>query len=97
MKTVDNFYNVAIEDLLSTYLEGSGYYDPKPRKLCYTLELFSNGCLTYNKLIKKIADITKQPQTDIHRIISKYIANFEGFVFEPEYTSLKTKKTATKQ
>lgn len=45
----------------------------------YTVECYSNGVLTYSKLIKKLAVNCKEVEANIHKIVSKYVENFEDF------------------
>ena len=54
----------------------------RAQKMHYAIELFNNGCSTYDKLIKTLAIKCKDTQENIHKIVSKYIEDFEEYEFK---------------
>ena len=83
--TTDNFYNKVVEDLDKTY-----FPDPETRfrlerysKAKYAVELFNNGCLTYRKLVGRVAKSCQTSTYDIHKLISKHIMSFGSYEYKP--------------
>ncbi len=85
MKIVNDFFNKLCGELDKTYFPEVKYYrdNENTTKIHYTAELFNNGCLTYPELIKRISKATKDTKENIHKIVSKYIENFDGYVYKP--------------
>lgn len=83
MKLTTDFFNKLGAELDKKYFPEVRYYrdNKNDEKVHYALECFSNGVLTYNKLIKTISINCKDTKENIHKIVSKYIANFEGFEY----------------
>ena len=57
MKTVDDFFNKLAKHIDDIYFPTVKYYhdDKNCAKVHYAIELFNNSCLTYNKLIDRLA------------------------------------------
>lgn len=90
MKTItltEDFYNKVVTELKSKYFENiqhgktdnEDYY-----KYRYVVECFSNGCLTYNKLISKLSKFCNAPDYTINEIVVKYVEDFDGYVWKPK-------------
>lgn len=75
MKIVDNFFNLLCGELDSLYFPTVKYYrdNDKCAKVHYTVELFNNGCLTYDKLIIKLCLYCDTTVNNIKSIVDKYI------------------------
>lgn len=84
MKAVDDFHNKVCHEIDKTYFpEVKFYHDNKNTiKIHYDVECFSNGVLTYPKLISKLSTHTKDTKENIHKIVSKYIKDWDGFTYE---------------
>ena len=57
IKIVDDFFNKAAKRIVTIFYPTVKYYGDNKQtiKIHRTLELFNNGCLTYDKMIKRIA------------------------------------------
>lgn len=86
MKKVTNFFNKLAKDLDTTYFPDVKYYrDYKNTvEIHHAVELFNNGVLPYPKLINKLAKACKDTKENIHKIVSKYIQDFEGYEYKPK-------------
>lgn len=82
MKLIDNFYNNLAVEIDKTYFPKLNHnnYD---RQSHFAIELYSNGRLTYSKLISRLAKSCKETKEAIHLIVSKYVVDFEGYVYKP--------------
>lgn len=94
--TVNDFFNKAATDIRAAYFadvvhgltENKSYYTA-----IYTIECFSNGCLTYRKLIGRLAKSCKDSTANIHEIVSKYIVSFgTSYNYKPSTKNLETVK-----
>ena len=85
MQNVENFYNILCPELLAKYFPTVKFFrdNVKSQRMCYAIELFSNGCITYSTLIKRIVTQTKATETEIHSIVEKYV-DFQGYIFQPK-------------
>lgn len=85
MIIAEDFFNKLASELDKKYFPDLKYYRDNEdcAKIHYAIELFNNGCLTYDKLIKKISSYSKDSCLNIHNIVSKYIKDFEGFDYSP--------------
>jgi len=83
MKTVDDFFNKVCQEIDKTYFPEVKYYrdNKNTTKIHHAVELFNNGVLTYNHLIKHLSINTKETKENIHKIVSKYITDFEGYTY----------------
>jgi len=81
MKLVDDFFNKAAKAIDSKYFPDVKYYrdDKRTTKIHYSLELYSNGCLTYDKLIKDLSKACNETEENIHAIVSPFILDFEDY------------------
>lgn len=84
IKTVEDFFNKVCTEIDKTYFPKVKYYrdNKSTTKIHYCVELFNNGALTYNQLIKGLSTYTKETEENIHKIVSKYISDFGGFKYK---------------
>ena len=85
MITVENFFNKVASEIRSTYFpnEDHGRTENKNYwKATVTMENFSNGVLSYDKLIDRLSKSCKETPNKIHEIVSKYVESFEGFEYK---------------
>lgn len=84
MKIVTDFFNKLAVELDKTYFPDVKYYRDNDdcAKVHYAIELFNNGCLAYDKFIKKLSKPCKETELNIHKIVSKYIEDFDGYKFK---------------
>lgn len=75
MQIVDNFFNKLVNELDSKYFPDLKYFrdDDKCAQVHYNVELFNNGCITYNKLITVISTQCNETRENIEQIVDKYI------------------------
>jgi len=75
MILTENFYNKVAEELMSKYFPTITWHRDNfaSQKATYNLELFSNGCLNYNKLVKKLAKYCMAEEKEIKTLLSKYL------------------------
>lgn len=75
MQLVENFFNKLASDIDKTYFPTVKYY--RDNKYCtechYAIELFNNGCITYNVLIKRLAINCQTKPKIIKKIVEKYL------------------------
>jgi hypothetical protein len=84
MKIVYDFFNKLCCELDRTYFPDVKYYrdNKNTTKIHYTVELFNNGCLRYPKLIERLSKATSENADVIHKIVSRYIQDFEGYEYK---------------
>lgn len=84
MELVEDFFNKLLGDLDSKYFPDVKYYrdDKEDAKLHYTVELFNNGCLTYEELINRAAKSCNDTKENIHKIVSLYVKDFQGYEYK---------------
>ncbi len=84
MKIAPDFFKLC-QEIDKTYFPEVKYYrdNKHTEKIHYAVELFNNGCSTYEKLINTLSKETKESKENIHAIVSKYIADFEGYKYQP--------------
>jgi len=71
MNTVNDFYNKLVEELRYTYFNSeSKFENDTVQKVCNIVELFNNGCMYYENLIKELNTLCN---IDVTEIINKYI------------------------
>lgn len=84
--TVNDFFNKAIAEIRQTYFPDVKYY--RDNENCTTatctMELFNNGCLTYRKLIGRLAKSCNATTKQVHEIVSKYIVSFGAYEYKPK-------------
>lgn len=75
MTIITDFFNKTASDIDKKYFPDVKYY--RDNKDCeavhYALELFNNGCLTYKKLLTKLAKSCNDTVENIKTIVDKYI------------------------
>jgi len=89
MKLVNEFYTKLSAEIRETYFKGEDHGNPKNkgyRPAIYAMECFSNGCMVYGNLIDKLARHCKAGKQQVHDIVKKYVADFEGYVYAPADT-----------
>ena len=71
---VDDFFNKVTKDLDKKYFPTVKYYgdDKDAAKVHHSVELYSNGALTYDKLISQLSAACKDSKENIERIVSAY-------------------------
>ena len=71
---VDDFFNKVTKDLDKKYFPAVKYYgdDKDAAKVHHSVELYSNGALTYDKLISQLSAACKDSKDNIERIVSAY-------------------------
>lgn len=80
MQKVNDFFNKLATEIHSTYFpnENHGYTQNKKYHASnYTIELFSNGCITVDRLIDKLSKNCKDTKENIEKIVNKYIISEE--------------------
>ena len=84
MKLVTNFFNELASDIDKTYFVNVKYYrdNTECTNVHYAIELFNNGCLTYKLLVSKLAKNCKDTKENLHKIVSKYVVDFEGYEYK---------------
>ena len=85
--TTENFFNKVATDIRQKYFanENHGYTNNlKYHAANYTMELFNNGCLTYRKLIGRLAKACNDTTANIHLIVSKHIVSFGSYEYKPK-------------
>jgi hypothetical protein len=85
--TADNFFNKVAADIRAAYFpnEDHGFTQSQNyRAANYTMELFNNGCLTYRKLIGRLAKYCKATTEEIHSIVEKHIISFGEYKYQPK-------------
>lgn len=89
MKIVPDFFNKLAREIDAKYFPEVKYYGDNKNtvNIHRAIELFNNGCLTYPKLIKKLAISCSDTEKNIHNIVSKHIEDFGEFVFYPPANS----------
>lgn len=84
MKLTKDFLNKLLSYLDRMYFPQVNYYmdDHNCAKIHHTVELFSNGCLEYPKLIRILSENCVESQEKIHEIVSTYVTDFEDYKFK---------------
>ena len=85
MKLAEDFFNKVNKELDSKYFPDVKYYrdNKKTAENHYAVELYSNGCSAYGTLIQKLSNNCSDTKENIHAIVSKYVEDFEEFVYKP--------------
>lgn len=84
MKLVQDFFNKFAKDIRSSYFPSEDHgrtENKKYHETNYAIECFSNGCLSYKKLIQKLAKSCGDTELNIHNIAKKYVEDFDGYSF----------------
>lgn len=87
MKLVIDFYNkLMYQEIIKKYFPEVKWYrdNVHTQKIQYAIECFSNGVLTYRKLINQLSKHTSDTKENIHSIVSKYVADWEGYTYKPK-------------
>ena len=76
MTLVDDFYNKSLKEIDERYFPEVGFYqeDKRTLKIHQAVELFSNGMITYTKLLKKVSKFIDKEKAD--EVFKKYIVKF---------------------
>ena len=84
--TTENFFNKVATELDKTYFPNLKYYRDNDNcvKVHYTLELFTNGCLTYRQLIGRLAKSCNDTTKAIHLIVENYVVSFGNYNYTPK-------------
>ncbi len=85
--TVNDFYNKTMEDIRAAYFPGSDALtllnDTRYNQARQTVELFNNGCLTYRKLIGRLAKHCGHTTGKINAIVEQHIVSFGSYKYKP--------------
>ena len=75
MVIVDDFFNKLTKEVDKKYFPEVKYYrdNEATTKIHRSVELFNNGALTYDKLIKQLAAACKDTAANIEAIVSAYV------------------------
>jgi hypothetical protein len=78
MKIVQDFYNKSLSELDKKFFPNLTYYrdNDKCAKMHYQVELFNNGCLSYDKLLKRVSKLCNTTIEEVNVIFSNYILEF---------------------
>lgn len=86
--TKPDFFNSLAADIRQTYFATEIHGQTRNEKyhlVTYTIELFNNGCLTYRKLIGRLAKACNDSTAAIHEVVSKYIVSFgDSYEYKPK-------------
>lgn len=84
IKIVSDFFNKLNKELDSEYFPEVKYYrdNENNTKTHYTVELFNNGILTYDALIRRLSEACNDSKENIHKIVSNYIEDFGDFKYK---------------
>lgn len=82
MKLVNDFFNKVVKVIDTKYFPEVKYYrdNKNDANVHYALECYSNGCLTYNTLLKKVSKNCKDSKENIHNVLKEFIEDYEGFI-----------------
>lgn len=85
--TVTDFYNKVMIDLRNAYFPGKTPIElldnENHRQVRNTVELFSNGCLNYRKLIGRLAKHCGHTTEKINAIVERHITSFGNYKYTP--------------
>ena len=75
MTIVTDFFNKVAQAIDAKYYPEVKYYrdNKHTTKIHYAIELFNNGCLTYQKLIERLAKECKDTKENIDNIVKDYV------------------------
>lgn len=79
MVLVDDFFNKVVNRINLSYFPDVKYYKDNRRcsNIHYMVENFNNGVIKYDKLIKFIAKNCRDSESNIHKIVSEYIEEWD--------------------
>lgn len=98
IQTQDNFYNKVVSDLTNEYFPNQDlkalYENNLYLEVKQIVELFSNGCAHYEKLIRVLSRKCNDTNINIHTIVKNYVISFGEYEYKPGfYSALSNKKT----
>lgn len=75
MTLTENFYNKVAKELMQKYFSNIKWHRDNfaSQKVMYNLELFNNGFLPYNSLVKKLSKYCMVEKKEIKTLLSKYL------------------------
>lgn len=81
---VPDFFNKVVGSLDKEYFPEVRFYRDSEQdiKVHYAVECFSNGVLTYTKLINILAKNCNDTKENIHKRVSKYVLDFGSFEYK---------------
>jgi hypothetical protein len=84
MKLVSDFFNKLTSEIDKKYFPDVKYYRDKKEttEIHYAVELFNNGCFTYERLINRLSKSCNETKEIIHTIVSKYIEDFGDYEYK---------------
>lgn len=83
--TTTDFFNKLATDIRTTYFPKENHMDSKNENYhatTRTIELFNNGCLTYKKLIGRLAKACNDTNYNINTIVEKHIISFGEYKYK---------------
>jgi len=87
LHTTEDFFNKVATEIRQTYFKNEVHcftQNEKYHSATYTIELFNNGCLTYRKLIGRLAKACNDTTFNIHAIVQKYVVSFGSYEYKPK-------------
>jgi len=83
--TTENFFNKVATDIQVKYFNDVKYYWENENlvKAKYAIELFNNGCLTYRKLVGRVAKECNDSTANVNSIIEKHVISFGSYKYKP--------------
>jgi len=85
--TTEDFYNKVAKEVRATYFPNENHGTTENKnywKATKTMEDFSNGCLTYRKLIGRLSKSCGETTKKMHELISKYVTSFGSYEYKPK-------------
>ncbi len=78
MEIAEGFFNKVAKEIDTKYFPNVKYYrdNKNTTDIHYAIELFNNGCLTYDKLIKRLSKSAKDTEENMRSVVDKYIVEF---------------------
>jgi len=75
IEIVNDFFNKLTQRLDKKYFPTVKYYrdDKKCTAVHFAVELFNNGCLSYNELIKRLTKNCQDTKANIEAVVDKYL------------------------
>jgi hypothetical protein len=80
IRRVSDFHNKLCSEIDRAYFPNvkmwknpDGSYNDTVGKVHHAIELFNNGCLSYNNLITKLAQHCKESKEKLEAIVNKYV------------------------
>lgn len=81
---VDDFFNKLSKEIDEKYFPNVKFYrdDKQDANAHYAIELFNNGVIGYDNLIKELSKNCNDSKGNIHSVVAKYIEDFGDYKFK---------------